>query len=131
MRTRIAPRVAAIDGFTLIELLVAVVLFAGAMMIAGRTVVGFVHDVGVSEARAQAMEFALEEMERVQLLPYDQIAASGPEAVPEAPEYERRVDVRTEGNDPSALYGYRVITVTVEPPSGLQPVSVTIAVGEQ
>jgi prepilin-type N-terminal cleavage/methylation domain-containing protein len=118
------------DGFTLIELMVAVMLFTGAMLIGGRTIVEFIHQVGVSEVRAQATEFALEEMERVRLLPYERITSIGSAPVPEAPDYMRAVDVAVVGADPSDVYAYRVITVTVEPPAGLDPVRISSAVAE-
>ena len=118
------------DGLTLLEVLVALVLFATAMLVGGRTIVGFIHQVGVSEARALANEYALQEMERVRLLPFDQIAAISPAPVPEAPEYRRSVEVKVIGESPEALYGYKLITVTVESPAGLDPVSVSTAIAE-
>jgi hypothetical protein len=73
----------------------------------------------------------LEELERVRLLPYEDIVAGGPASVPEAPEYTRSVNVTVIGSQPEELYAYRVITVTVEPPSGVAPVSVSTAIAEQ
>lgn len=117
-------------GLTILEILVAVILFTVAVAVGGRYVVGYVHQVGVSEARAQATEFALEEMERVRLLPYADIASVAPAPVPEAPEFTRSVEVAAVGNDPSAIYAYRLITVRVEPPGQIEPVNVTTAVAE-
>ncbi len=86
--------------------------------------------MGVSEVHTQATQFALEELERVRLLPYDSISSSLPEPVPDAPEYTRWVDVVNIGGDLSSIYDYRVITVTVVPPAELAPVSVTTGVTE-
>ena len=118
------------DGLTLLEVLVALVLFATAMLVGGRTIIGFVHQVGVSETRALANEYALQEMERVRLLPYDQVAAISPAPVPEAPDYNRSVNVKIVGESPEALYGYKLITVTVESPAAIDPVSVSTAIAE-
>ncbi|UCC48445.1 MAG: hypothetical protein JSV41_13450 [Gemmatimonadota bacterium] len=118
------------DGLSLLEILVAVVLFTTALLIGGRSIVEFVHQVGVSEARAQATEFAVAEMERVRLLPYERITAIPPAPVPEAPGYVRSVDVAVFGADPSDVYAYRLVTVTVQPPGGLDPVRVSTAVAE-
>ena len=123
--------VSSCDGFTVLEVLIALALFTVAMLFGGRAIVGFVHQVGLSEARAQATEFALEELERVRLLPYEDIVAVGPASVPAAPGYTRSVNVAVIGSQPEELYAYRVITVTVEPPSGVAPVSVSTAVAEQ
>lgn len=108
----------------------AVVLFTVALLIGGRSIVEFVHQVGVSETRAQAIEFAMAEMERVRLLPYEQITAIPPAPVPDAPEYKRSVDIVVFGSDPSEVYAYRLVTVTVQPPGGLDPVRVSTAVAE-
>jgi prepilin-type N-terminal cleavage/methylation domain-containing protein len=118
------------EGLTLIEVLVAVVLFATAMLLGARSIVGFVHQVAVSEVRVQAAEFALEEMERVKLLPYQEIVPTAPAPVPEAPDYVRSVDVAIHGTEAADLYGYRVVTVTVQPPAELEPVSMSTAVAE-
>jgi prepilin-type N-terminal cleavage/methylation domain-containing protein len=117
-------------GFTLVELLVAIVLFTTVLLIGGRTLVSAVHQVGVSETHAQATEFALQEMERVRLLPYDSIAPIAAAPVPAATGYIRSVDVRTVGINPGDLYGYRMITVTVDPPGGLELVQVSTVVAE-
>jgi prepilin-type N-terminal cleavage/methylation domain-containing protein len=118
------------DGLTLLEVLVALVLFATAMLVGGRTIVGFVHQVGVSEARALANEYALQEMERVRLLPYDEVAAITAAPVPEAPQFTRSVDVKIVGESAEALYGYKLITVIVESPAAIDPVSVSTAIAE-
>ncbi len=122
-------RILSADGLGLLEVLIAIVLFTVAMLMGGRFVVGFIHQVGVSEVRAQATEFAVEELERVRLLPYEDIAAIPPAPVPDEPAYTRKVDVAEVGaENPTALYNYRTITVTVTPPGGLEPVSVSTAV---
>ena len=118
------------DGLTLLEILVAVVLFTVAMLIGGRSVVGFVHQVAVSEVSAQASQFAMEELERLRLLPYDEITSTAAAPVPEAPEYTRAVDVAVVGSNPSERYAYRMITVTVQPPADAEPVTVSSAVAE-
>jgi len=117
-------------GLTLLEILVAIVLFTVAILIGGRSIVEFIHQVGVSEARSQATEFAMEEMERISLLSYEDITPASPAPVPEAPDYIRSVDVTVFGSDPSELYAYRLITVTVQPPAGLDPVKISTAVAE-
>ena len=117
-------------GFTLVELLIAVVLFATAMLIGGRSILEFVRQVSVSEVRELAAEFAMEELERVKLLPYEQINSVPATPVPEAPEYIRTVAVAVFGTDPAALYGYRLITVTVQPPAELEAVRLSTAVAE-
>lgn len=117
-------------GLGLLELLIAVVLFTTAMLIGGRSIVDMVHQVSVSEVRAQAAQFAMQEMERVRLQPFADIASIATAPVPTAPKYSRSVKVAIVGNDPSALYGYRLITVTVQPPAGLKPVKVSTAVAE-
>ena len=89
-----------------------------------------VHQVGVSEVRAQAAQFAMQELERVRLQPVADIASIAAAPVAAAPEYTRSVEVAIVGSDPSALYGYRLITVTVQPPAGLEPVQVSTAVAE-
>ena len=86
--------------------------------------------MGVSETRALATELAIEEMERVRLLPYEEIVAAEPAPVPESPDYIRSVSVAIVGESPEALYAYRLITVTVEPPAGLPAVSISTAVAE-
>jgi Tfp pilus assembly protein PilV len=122
--------VSSTHGLSLLEILVAVVLFTVALLIGGRSIVSFVHQVGVSEARAQATEFAMAEMERVRLLPYERITSIPPAPVPEAPEYVRSVDVAVFRADPSDLYAYRLVTVTVQPPGGLDAVRISTAVAE-
>ncbi len=116
------------SGVTLIEVMVSIVIFAIAIMVTGRFIVQFIGQTGVSEAEAQATEFALEELERVKLLPYDEIVDRGPEAVPEAPGYTREVTVRSVGDSATSVYMYRMVTVTVDPPGELQPVKLTSAV---
>jgi hypothetical protein len=69
-------------------------------------------------------------MERVKMTPYEGIVAIAPPPVPEAPEFVRSVDVAITGTDLADLYAYRTITVTVTPPAGLDPVSVSTAVAE-
>ncbi len=118
------------DGLTLLEILVAVILFTTAMLIGASSIVDFVRQAGFSEVRAQAAEFALQEMERVKLKPYEGIVAIAPAPVPEAPEFIRAVDVAITGTDPADLYAYRIITVTVTPPAGIDPVRVSTAVAE-
>lgn len=118
------------EGFTLVEVLIAVVLFATAMLIGARSIVEFVQQVSVSEVRAQAAEFAMEEMERVRLLPYEEILSVPPAPVPEAPQYVRSVSVTVFGTDPAEVYAYRLITVTVQPPAELEPVWLSTAVAE-
>lgn len=112
------------------EVLIAIVLFAVAVGVAGRSVVAFVGQVAVSEVRAQALEFAVQELERVRLLPYEEIVPRAAQPVPEAPGFMRSVGVSVLGSDPNDLYAYRLITVTVVPPAGLEPVSVSTAVSE-
>ncbi len=125
-----SPRgLSARDGISLVELMMAVMIFTVASLIGGRFVVQFIHQVSVSEARALATEFALEELERVKLRPYEDIGpiATGP--IPADPSYTRGVAVTEIGeNDPTALYSYRMITVTVSPPGNLDPVRVSTAV---
>jgi type II secretory pathway pseudopilin PulG len=128
--TERAARPVATAGTTLVELLIAVVIFAVAVAVAGRSIVGFVGQVAVSELRAQALEFAVQELERVRLLPYEEIVARAAQPVPEAPGFTRSVAVSVTGLDPSDLYAYRLITVTVVPPAGAGPVSVSTAVSE-
>lgn len=118
------------EGLTVLEVLVAVVLFTVAVLVGGKFIVAFVHQVAISEVRAQATEFAIGEMERIRLLPYDDITPINTAPVPEAPEYTRSVAVTTVGADPASLYAYRLITVTVDPPGQMDPVSVTTAVAE-
>ncbi len=125
-----SPRgLSARDGISLVELMIAVMIFTVASLIGGRFVVQFIHQVGVSEARALATEFAVEELERVKLRPYEDIGpiAAGP--IPADPSYRRGVAVTEVGeDDPTALYSYRMITVTVSPPGNLDPVRVSTAV---
>jgi hypothetical protein len=109
---------------------VAIVLFAVAILAGGRVIVEYVRQVGLSEVEVQATEFALQELERVRLLPYEDIVSLAPAPVPVAPRYTRSLDVTVVGSDPEALYAYRLVTVTVEPPSGLEPVSISTAVSE-
>lgn len=118
------------SGFTLLEVLVAIVLFAVAILAGGRVIVEYVRQVGLSEVEVQATEFAMQELERVRLLPYEDIVSLAPAPVPVAPRYTRSLDVTVVGSDPEALYAYRLVTVTVEPPSGLEPVSISTAVSE-
>lgn len=116
-------------GLTLLELLVAVVVFTLGVLIAGRFIVEFTHQIGVSEARAQATEFAIAQMERLKLMPYDAIAPVAPEPVPDAPKFTRRVEVREVGGGPTDVYTFRLVTVIVDPPSQVAPpVQVTTAV---
>ncbi len=115
-------------GLTLIELMVAVVMIAVAMLLAGRVIVQVVQQVGVSESQAQASEFAVEELERIKLLDFDSIQASGPDPLPYAPAYSRTVEVRDVGGGATDVYDYRIVTVTVEPPGELRPVSLSTAV---
>lgn len=115
---------------TLLEVLIALVLFSTAMLIGGRTILGFVHQVSVSETRALATELAMEEMERVRLMPYEELRSTEPAPVPQEPNYTRAVSVAIVGQDPESLYAYRLITVTVEPPAGLDPVRVSTAIAE-
>ena len=118
-----------VEGIGVLEVLVALILFSVAALMGGRFIVQFVHQVGVSEARAQATEFAVAELERVRLLPYEDVAATEAVPVPEEPGYTRSVEVSAIGDDdPTALYNYRTITVTVNPPGALDPVSVSTAV---
>ncbi len=117
------------DGLTLLELLVAVVIFTVAMLLGSRLIVGYLHQVAVSEIRAQATEFAVEELERVRLQPYQEIASVPRAPVPESPDYNRSVDVATVGGgEKTAVYDYRVVTVTIEPPGGQEPVRVSTSV---
>lgn len=122
-------RVLRVEGVGVLEVLVALIVFSVAALIGGRFIVQFVHQVGVSEARAQATEFAVKELERVRTLAYEDVTASEAEPVPEEPGYTRAVEVSAVGDDdPTALYNYRTITVTVNPPGALDPVSVSTAV---
>ncbi|MGD2151634.1 MAG: hypothetical protein PVG79_00110 [Gemmatimonadales bacterium] len=114
----------------MLEVLIAIVLFTVAILVSGRVIVEFVHQAGISEVQAQAVEFAMQELERVRLLPYDEIVSRSAAPVPEAPQFRRRVDVAVFGEDLEELYAYRLITVTVEPPRGLRPVGVSTAVAE-
>jgi Tfp pilus assembly protein PilV len=118
------------SGFSLLSVLVAIVLFAVAFLAAGRSIAQSVHQVGLSETYAQAREFAIEEMERIRLLPYEDIASLATAPIPEAPRYLRSVDVAIVGSDPEELYAYRLITVTVQPPAELPPVRISSAVAE-
>ena len=95
-------------GFTLVELLIAVVLFATAMLIGGRSILEFVRQVSVSEVRELAAEFAMEELERVKLLPYEQINSVPATPVPEAPEYIRTVAVAVFGTDPAGDWDTKI-----------------------
>lgn len=122
-------RVSGSEGLTLIELLVAVVMISVVMLMGARFIVQQVQQVGVSEAQAQSYEYAMEELERTKLLPFDSIQAKSPAPVPEAPRYTRWTDVEDVGGGATDLYHYRVVTVTVEPPSdAVPPVEVTTAV---
>ncbi len=117
------------DGMGVVEVLIAIVLFSVATMMGGRFIVYFIQQVSVSETRAQATEFALEELEQVRFSPYEEILPIAAAPVPEDPNYIRRVDVVEVGaDDPTALYNYRIITVTVSPPGDLNAVRVTTAV---
>lgn len=116
-------------GLTLIELLVAIVLISVVMLMGARFIVQQVQQVGVSEAQNQAYEYAMEELERMKLLPFDSIQAKSAAPVPAAPRYTRSVDIQDVGGGATDLYYYRVVTVTVEPPSeAVPPVEVTTAV---
>ncbi len=117
-------------GFSLLEILVAIILFTVGILTAGRAIVEYVHQVGVSEVQAQAIEFAMAEMERVRLLPYEEIRSVPPAPVPEVPGYVRSVDVVESGTNPEELYAYRLITVTVQPPSEMAPVRISTGVSE-
>ncbi len=117
-------------GFSLLSVLVAIVLFAVALLAGGRSIAQSVHQVGLSETHAQAREFAIEEMERIRLLLYEDIVSLATAPVPEAPRYLRSVDVAIVGAEPEELYAYRLITVTVQPPADLPPVSISSAVAE-
>ena len=117
------------DGMGVLEVLIAIILFSVATLMGGRFIVQFIHQVGVAETRAQATEFALEELEQVRLSPYDEILSIAAAPVPEDPNYTRQVDVVEVGaEDPTARYNYRMITVTVSPPGDLDAVRVTTAV---
>lgn len=116
------------SGLTLIELMVATVLVGTAVLLAGRFIVEVVAQIGISETHAQATEYAMEETERIRLLPYDSIQAVARAPIPGAPEFYREVEVRDVGGGSTDIYQYRVVTVTVEPPGGKTPVRVTTAV---
>lgn len=119
------------SGLTLIELMVATVLIAIAVLLAGRFIVDVVGQIGLSETQAQATEYALQETERLRLLPYDSVQAESREEVPGASGFFREVAVRDVGGGLTDLYEYRVVTVTVESPGVGKPVRVTTAVAAE
>lgn len=122
-------RVSGNEGLTLIELLVAVVMISVVMLMGARFIVQQVQQVSVSEAQAQAYEYAMEELERLKLLPFDSIQAKSTAPVPEAPQYRRSVAVQDIGGGMTDVYYYRVVTVTVNTPSdAVPPVEVSTAV---
>jgi len=118
-------------GLTLIELMVATVLIGTAVLLAGRFIVNVVGQIGLSETQAQATEYALQETERIRLLPYDSIRALPRTPVPGSSGFFREVAVRDVGGGLTDLYEYRVVTVTVEPPGAGKPVRVTTAVSAE
>ncbi len=118
------------DGLTLVELLVSIIIFAVAINVAGRFIIQFAAQVGTSEAQAQAVEFALEELERMKLLPADSIVAKPAAPVPEDAQFMRSVDVRLVGGGPVDVWAYQIITVRVAPPEGIGAVELSTAIAQ-
>lgn len=108
----------------------SIIIFAVAIHVAGRFIIQFAGQVGTSEAQAQAVEFALEELERIKLLPADSIVAKPASPVPEDAQFLRSVDVRMVGGGSVDLWAYRVITVKVAPPEGIEPVELSTAIAQ-
>lgn len=123
--------VASKRGLTLVELMVAVIMVAVIMLLAGRFVVGLIQQVSVSESHTQANEFALEELERIRVLDPDSIKQVPVQPLPYAPAFRRSVIVSDVGGGITDLYHYRIVTVTVEPPPGLEPVSVSTVIARE
>jgi len=119
-------------GFTLIEVMMAVVILTGVILGMAHVTGKMLHTIATSDRSAAAMELVSDRLEQVSLDPnYEDLEdeyAGTETGFPSLPGYTRvtkivRTGTSTKGPD------YKRITVTVNGPGLLAPISRTVTVG--
>ena len=126
-------RQASRQGFTLIEVLIAIVILTGVILGMAHVTGRMLHTIATSDRTSAALELVSDRLEQVSLDPdYEGLAAEykGTETgFPTLPGFKRTTSVVRTGGSGKSGPDYTRITVTVDGPGLLAPLSRTVTVG--
>ena len=121
------------DGFTLIEVMMAIVILLGVVLGMANVTGRMMHTITTSDRAAAALELAADRLEQVRLDPnYDGLEATykGTESnFPTLPGITRTTAITHTGGLGKSGPDYKRVTVTVDGPGLLAPISRTVTVG--
>lgn len=120
-------------GFTLIEVMMAIVILVGVVLGMASVTGRMLHTIATSDRSAAAVELAADRLEEVRLDPdyegledeYEETESS----FPSLPGFTRTTDISHTGGAGESGPDYKRVTVKVDGPGLLKPISRTVTVG--
>lgn len=114
------------DGFTVIETLIALYLVTFVVVVLGGFSLRYMQSSTASTNRTLARALAVEQLENIRRLSYQDLASLPSRPIDGAQGFTRSVTVTRVGG-PNQLQDYKVITVEVQAP-GTSPVRLSVAI---